>query len=848
MATSPPQLALRVVEGCHDTAALVANFQLLKYISHPNLAQYVDVVRGRALRLGVVCEHYSLNLVGLLQRQQRHHAAGLPQPWVWGCAAQLLSAVAAIHEQGLVHHRLSSASVLICRAASDDRGEDSADTPTLKLADWCLHHTTAGGMLAPCLAGDPRYLSPEQVVSGPANPPAGSGVAAGAADIWSIGMILVETIAGALPDPLCGSDPSELLQSILDIARGRCDAPPGAARWPATHSQRFSSVEEPLQELVDSCLEARSTDRPAAKSLIQSHRQLASHVSASKIRVYATDEISTVAAAETAAADQAYLRPQMQPIVTVPPPPAVPTPGEALEVNLTSASEEAARASAAAVRQLREGFYSWLAVNGGGNNADAADALMTAALKNRAGRHSFGGGAGWESGRPLRGFPMMTFRDRLYSVAVGEDGGRTEGGDGASDATANSSFVILPASLFGEPVREDAHAAVGAGAEAASSYTVRTSDVGAAALTEPQRLSVNPSSHTLWDGCSAQERQQLRVSAIAEAAPPVPVPLRERHRAYQEARVAQFRSLIHEKAASADNRRDIIREARTDIPPTLRAEVWPQLLGISSQSLDEANSPAFDEAWLDEKTRKQIDVDLPRCHQENAILASVEGQTCLRLVLEAWLQTHSQSSVYCQGLDSLAAPFVILFYHRATAVDDSEQQQDSGLSELPPYSHLRPAVQPAYCCLVAFTGRYLNRIFASDSTSMLRAQLAEFNELLGEEMVELATHLRREGVTAELFAIPWLLTLFAHVLPLQHTLQLWDVLLAHADEPNVETLPLFVAISILRQSEAQLLGLDFNGILLYLSRLPPIDLDLALSEAVAAFTGWKARAEARLEC
>jgi serine/threonine protein kinase len=72
-----------------------------KYITHPNLAQYIDVVRGRASRLGVVCEHYELRLLDFLQHQ---HRGGLQQQRVWGCAAQLLSAVAMIHEQGLVHH------------------------------------------------------------------------------------------------------------------------------------------------------------------------------------------------------------------------------------------------------------------------------------------------------------------------------------------------------------------------------------------------------------------------------------------------------------------------------------------------------------------------------------------------------------------------------------------------------------------------------------------------------------------------------------------------------------------------------------------------------------------------
>lgn len=299
------------------------------------------------------------------------------------------------------------------------------------------------------------------------------------------------------------------------------------------------------------------------------------------------------------------------------------------------------------------------------------------------------------------------------------------------------------------------------------------------------------------------------------------------------------------------------------VAQALRAEVWPILLGLSAESLDAESMLApivshgsGSTGVLDEKTRKQIDVDLPRCHQENAILASTEGQTCLRFVLEAWLETHAQSSDYCQGLDSLAAPFVTLFFHRgcvgtdhsATAPDqlrkpadawETQEDVEAG-SECSQHKHsgpcMRLAVQAAYCCLVAFTGRFLDQIFASGSTSMLRAQLAEFSELLSAELPQLAAHFVDEGVTVELFAIPWLLTLFAHVLPLPNVLQLWDVLLAHWDDPRVESLPLYVAISVLRQSEAQLLVLDFNEILLHLSRLPPIDLDGALRDAVAKWT------------
>ena len=68
---------------CRLTCADLALRNDSKYITHPNLAQYVDVVRGRASRLGVVCEHYELRLLDFLQHR---HRDGLQQQRVWGDA------------------------------------------------------------------------------------------------------------------------------------------------------------------------------------------------------------------------------------------------------------------------------------------------------------------------------------------------------------------------------------------------------------------------------------------------------------------------------------------------------------------------------------------------------------------------------------------------------------------------------------------------------------------------------------------------------------------------------------------------------------------------------------------
>jgi hypothetical protein len=49
----------------------------------------------------------------------------------------------------------------------------------------------------------------------------------------------------------------------------------------------------------------------------------------------------------------------------------------------------------------------------------------------------------------------------------------------------------------------------------------------------------------------------------------------------------------------------------------------------------------------------------------------------------------------------------------------------------------------------------------------IHAQAAQLTDFRWSDIAELCMHLRRIELTADLFVIPWLMTLFSHVLPLQ---------------------------------------------------------------------------------
>ncbi len=75
--------------------------------------------------------------------------------------------------------------------------------------------------------------------------------------------------------------------------------------------------------------------------------------------------------------------------------------------------------------------------------------------------------------------------------------------------------------------------------------------------------------------------------------------------------------------------------------------------------------------------------------------------------------------------------------------------------------------------------RYLSGMFLQQNTSQLQTQLIVFNQLLAYHDPQLFNHLRTQQFSPDLFAIPWFLTLFTHILPLESTFRLWDFLFLH---------------------------------------------------------------------
>uniref|UniRef100_A0A9J8AM45 TBC domain-containing protein kinase-like protein n=1 Tax=Cyprinus carpio carpio TaxID=630221 RepID=A0A9J8AM45_CYPCA len=249
----------------------------------------------------------------------------------------------------------------------------------------------------------------------------------------------------------------------------------------------------------------------------------------------------------------------------------------------------------------------------------------------------------------------------------------------------------------------------------------------------------------------------------------LPLIIRERDTEYQLTRIVLFDRLLK---AYPYKKNQIWKEARVDIPPLL-GDIQSKYDGIDKDTPIPSD--------------RQIEVDIPRCHQYDELLSSPLGQIKFRRVLKAWVVSHPDL-VYWQGLDSLCAPFLYLNFSNEAL---------------------------AYACMSAFIPKYLYNFFLKDNSHVIQEYLTVFSQIIAFHDPELSNHLNEIGFIPDLYAIPWFLTMFTHVFPLHKIFHLWDTLLL-----GNSSFPFCIGVAILQQLRDRLLASGFNKCILLFSDLP----------------------------
>jgi serine/threonine-protein kinase len=222
-----PSFGDRAARAARDR--IRAEAQVAARLAHPNIAGVYDFGESRQGSHGrapyIVMELVHGDTLAARIAGQR----GDPMHWrtAVGIAAQAAAALAAAHACGVVHRDIKPGNVMLARTG-------------VKVVDFGI--AAAVGALDEAgdeLLGTPAYVAPERFAGRPAAP---------ATDVYALGVMLYQCLAGTLPWPA---------HTITELIRAHREQPPEPL-------PPIDGLPADVIELCEQCLSKNPDDRPAS--------------------------------------------------------------------------------------------------------------------------------------------------------------------------------------------------------------------------------------------------------------------------------------------------------------------------------------------------------------------------------------------------------------------------------------------------------------------------------------------------------------------------------------------------------------------------------------------------------
>ena len=223
-------------------------------LHHPNIVQLFDFHASDPAATFLVMDLVSGDTLHEVLRR----AGSLPMPVAVDYAQQILSALAAAHQKGIVHRDIKPANLIVVSLPARRDLVKVLDFGIAKLTETTIRRrpTTAGVLL-----GTPLWMAPEQT---------GGGSVDARADVYSVGLVLFRMITGT--NPFEGYDMATTLDRVArfvppDVRTLRPDTPPHIAAAVARAlskrpEERFASAVELYEALGVGELTARAASLP----------------------------------------------------------------------------------------------------------------------------------------------------------------------------------------------------------------------------------------------------------------------------------------------------------------------------------------------------------------------------------------------------------------------------------------------------------------------------------------------------------------------------------------------------------------------------------------------------------
>ena len=203
------EVAVKTIGDLASQAALdlfYKEWQVLANMHHPNIVEIFDI--GEFNDRGVIKPFFVMPMLRGTTLDQLASIPGQPFPpeRLVQIMSQLCRGLHAAHENGLIHRDLKPSNVFVMEHDS------------VKLIDFGIAHLVGGA--ATGIKGTPWYMSPEQIRNQVCTP---------ASDIFSLGVLCYEVLAGVLPYK--GLSTQQIFESVLNyIPPPVCDLNPAISQ------------------------------------------------------------------------------------------------------------------------------------------------------------------------------------------------------------------------------------------------------------------------------------------------------------------------------------------------------------------------------------------------------------------------------------------------------------------------------------------------------------------------------------------------------------------------------------------------------------------------------------------
>ncbi|EDO06202.1 Rab-GTPase-TBC domain family protein [Babesia bovis T2Bo] len=279
----------------------------------------------------------------------------------------------------------------------------------------------------------------------------------------------------------------------------------------------------------------------------------------------------------------------------------------------------------------------------------------------------------------------------------------------------------------------------------------------------------------------------------------------------------------------------------SDAPLGHRADAWRLVLGylpvvtstrarllerkrLHYQEMCKQHCDADAVCDSDQKTLKQIQVDLPRTNQSIRLFKDKRVQNLMERVLYVW-SVRNPASGYVQGINDVLAVFVSVFSRPYL----KSYQLDTPAVDLLMEKELDEVEADCFYCLSRVLSQMQDNY--TENQPGVYKSLQRLKDLVKRVDLRLYNHLESIGVDILQFPFRWMNCMLIRELPLDCAIRLWDTYIAELNN-GIVTFHEYVSAVFLSVWSEDLLQMDYQHCLLFLQRPPTSDWGISEIDSV----------------